>query len=111
MTEWLDYDTHYTERYLGVPDLSTSEGRQAYEVSGLLERPYNGDGRLLLIHGTADDNVYFSHTLKLVDRLFRSGASVDKVHVLPVANLTHMVPEPLVMRRMWEQISSFLGKR
>ena len=44
---------------------------------------------LLLVHGTADDNVYFRHTLKLTDALFRAGKDFE---VLPLSGLTHMSP-------------------
>ncbi|MCP3145099.1 S9 family peptidase [Pyxidicoccus xibeiensis] len=99
VVDWLDYDTHYTERYLGVPQ----EQPKAYEVSSLLtyakqDKPI---GKLLLIHGTADDNVYFFHTLKLSDALFRAGKPHE---LLPLSGLTHMVPDPLVTERQWERV-------
>lgn len=100
VVDWLDYDTHYTERYLGLPDAHP----EAYRVSSLLSYVDQAKRPILLIHGTADDNVYFLHTLKLSDALFRAG----KPHaVLPLANFTHMVPEPLVMERQWERIARF----
>ncbi|GHG65958.1 DPP IV N-terminal domain-containing protein [Comamonas sp. JC664] len=99
VVDWLDYDTHYTERYLGVPQ----QHPEAYEKSSLLtyakqDKPM---GKLLLIHGTADDNVYFFHTLKLSDALFRAGKPHD---LLPLSGLTHMVPDPLVTQRQWERV-------
>jgi len=98
VVDWLDYDTHYTERYLGLPESQP----QAYLVSSLLTYVKDATGGMLLMHGTADDNVYFSHTLKLSDALFRAGKPHE---VLPMANFTHMVPEPLVMQRQWERIA------
>ena len=100
VVDWLDYDTHYTERYLGVPPAAA----KAYDVSSLLTYVPKASRPMLLMHGTADDNVYFFHTLKLSDALFRAG----KPHqVLPLANFTHMVPEPLVMERQWETVARF----
>ncbi len=100
VVDWLDYDTHYTERYLGLPDAHP----EAYRVSSLLSAVDRARRPILLMHGTADDNVYFLHTLKLSDALFRAG----KPHsVLPLSNFTHMVPEPLVMQRQWERIAAF----
>ena len=65
----------------------------------------------ILIHGTADDNVYFRHTLKLADALFRAGREFA---LLPLPGLTHMVPEPIVMERLYQRISgqfqAHLGK-
>ncbi len=65
MTDWTLYDTHYTERYLGCP----SDNARGYEASSVL--PYAKDlrGKLLLIHGMADDNVLFLNSTKLYRRL------------------------------------------
>ena len=103
VVDWLDYDTHYTERYLGLPQ----EHPEAYEKSSLLTyaRDMGKPMRpLLLIHGTADDNVYFFHTLKLSDALFRAGKPHD---LLPLSGLTHMVPDPLVTQRQYERVLDY----
>lgn len=98
VVDWRDYDTHYTERFLGLPDAQP----KAYEVSSLLSYVKDAKRPILLIHGTADDNVYFLHSLKLSDALFKAG----KPHaVLPLSNFTHMVPDPLVTERLWERIA------
>lgn len=99
--EWQDYDTHYTERYIGHPD----EHPEAYEVSNVLT--YAGDltRPLLIVHGTADDNVYLVHSLKMSDALLRAGIGHD---FLPLAGFTHRVTEPLVVRRLYERIARFL---
>lgn len=96
--DWHDYDTFYTERYLGVPP----EAEKAYDVSSVLTYVPKLDRPLLNIHGTADDNVYFFHSLKLADAVFRAG----KVgyQFLPLANFTHMVPDPLVTERLYERV-------
>jgi dipeptidyl-peptidase-4 len=65
VTGWDGYDTHYTERYLGLlPD--NAEGYQASAVY-----PYVGAmrGRLMLVHGLIDENVHFRHTARLLNRL------------------------------------------
>jgi dipeptidyl-peptidase-4 len=62
---------------------------------------------LLLIHGTADDNVYFRHTLKLSDALFREGKDFE---VLPLSGLTHLVPDPVVMQRLYGRFATFFRK-
>ena len=86
VTEWRDYDTHYTERYLGNPD----EDPDAYDSNnvgphaGELSRP------LLLIHGAMDDNVYFSHSVQLFDALLRAGAPVE---FIPLFGASHMVAD------------------
>jgi dipeptidyl-peptidase-4 len=105
VSEWRDYDTHYTERYLGMPETDGEEG--AYTRSSVLTyaRATEAEPRpLLVVHGTADDNVYFSHAIKLSDALFRAGIRHE---FLPLAGLTHMVPEPIVSRRLQTRIIDF----
>ncbi|AKU92204.1 S9 family peptidase [Vulgatibacter incomptus] len=100
VADWLDYDTHYTERYLGLPQANPEGYRKSSVLSyaSELSRPF------LLIHGTADDNVYFAHALKMSDALFRAGKRHD---FLPLAGFTHMVPDPLVTTRLYTRITSF----
>ena len=66
--------------------------------------PEEGHRPLLIIHGTADDNVYFSHAIKHAERLFLAGRPAD---LLALSGLTHMVPLPAVTRRMHERIMRF----
>jgi dipeptidyl-peptidase-4 len=67
VTDWRIYDTHYTERYLGTPQ----DNPEAYERSSVLAKAKNLDKPLLIIHGMADDNVLFEHSLKLITALQR----------------------------------------
>lgn len=103
VTDWEDYDTHYTERYMGL----LPESKKAYEESSLLPLAPKLNSKLLLVHGTADDNVYFRHTLRLTDALFRAGKEFE---VLPLPSLTHMVPDPLVTERLWTRIAGHFQK-
>ena len=100
VTDWLDYDTHYTERYLGVPTTNSLP----YKVSSVLTSPTNSAAPLLLIHGTADDNVYFLHSVRLADALFRAGREFE---FLPLAGQTHMVREPTEVRELYTRIASY----
>lgn len=100
VVDWLDYDTHYTERYLGLP----AAHPEAYQKSSLLPLAPHLGGALLIIHGTADDNVYFLHALKLSNALFRAGKPHD---LLPLAGFTHMVPDPLVTERLYSRMVGF----
>ena len=95
---WEDYDTHYTERYLGTPQSNPSGYRDGNVATWArdLRRP------LLIAHGTADDNVYFMHALKMSDALFRAGKQHE---FLPLASFTHMVPDPLVTRRLYSRVA------
>lgn len=115
VADWYDYDTCYTERYLGVPDLEGNldpqeslATKRAYELSSVLT--YGKDLRvpLMIVHGTADDNVYFMHSLKMADVLFKNGKDYDFL-VLP--GFTHMVPDPVVTRSLYSRIAKFFLER
>ncbi len=86
VTDWRLYDTHYTERYLGHPDLEPDN----YKNTSLLEEAENLQRPLMLIHGLADDNVVAAHTLQLSAALLAAGRPHE---VLPLSNTTHMTPQ------------------
>ncbi|MBJ6762983.1 DPP IV N-terminal domain-containing protein [Myxococcaceae bacterium JPH2] len=102
VVDWRDYDTHCTERFLGTPQ----EHPEAYEKTSLLtyakqDKPM---GKLLLIHGTNDDNVFFLHSLKLSDALFQAGKAHE---LLPLAGSSHMLSNPAVSERQWQRVMRF----
>jgi dipeptidyl-peptidase-4 len=73
VTSWDGYDTHYTERYMGLP----SENRAGYQESAVLEHVSNMRGKLLIIHGLIDENVHFRHTARLINRMVETGKDYD----------------------------------
>jgi dipeptidyl-peptidase 4 len=95
VTDWRLYDTHYTERYLGLPD----QDPEAYDRSSLItlaERA--GEPRpLMLIHGLADDNVVVAHTLRLSSALLAAGYPH---RVLPLSGITHMASQEAVAENL-----------
>ena len=103
VTEWRLYDTHYTERYLGDPDVSAAQ----YDASSLL--PLAGDltRPLLLIHGLADDNVVAAHTLQLSSALLAAG---KRHEVLPLVGVTHMTPQEQVAENLLLHQLDFLRR-
>jgi dipeptidyl-peptidase-4 len=104
VTEWEDYDTHYTERYLGL----LPENKKEYAESSLLTMAPKLERPLLLVHGTADDNVYYRHTLRLTDALIRAGREFE---VLPLPGVTHMVSaDPTVYERYMSRATAFFRK-
>ncbi len=103
VVDWFDYDSCYTERYLGLPE----KNPDAYKEASLLTYAANLKRPLLLVHGTSDDNVFFKHSLELADALFRSG---HEFGILPLSGLTHMVPDPVVMENLWTRIISHFQK-
>jgi len=73
VTSWDGYDTHYTERYMGLP----SENREGYRESAIFEHVPNMRGKLMVVHGLIDENVHFRHTARLVNRLIGAGKDYD----------------------------------
>jgi len=96
---WENYDTHYTERYLGLP----SENAEGYRKSSVLSYASTLNRPLLLIHGLTDDNVYFQHSVQLSEALFVAGKPFN---FLPLLG-THMVSEPLLRLRRQTRIMEF----
>jgi dipeptidyl-peptidase-4 len=103
VADFEDYDTHYTERYLGLP----GENRDGYVKSSVLTYCKDLDRPLLIIHGTADDNVYFQHALKMSEALFKSG---KRFEFLPLAGFTHMVPDPVVTTNLQMRTMEFFER-
>jgi dipeptidyl-peptidase-4 len=75
VTDWRLYDTHYTERFMGMPD----EGN-AYANSSVFPYSKNLKGDLLIYHGMADDNVLFTHSTKLYKQLQDNAQSFEMMN-------------------------------
>lgn len=103
VSNWLDYDTHYTERYIGLPDAHP----EAYEESSVLTSAPNLSRPLLIIHGTDDDNVYFTHSIQLANALYRAGKPFE---FLPLSGFTHMVTDPVVTEMLETRIADFMKR-
>jgi dipeptidyl-peptidase 4 len=73
VTDFRNYDTIYTERYLGLPQ----ENPEAYDGVSSVRHAASLRGRLMLYYGTADDNVHPSNALQLVRALQRAGKSFE----------------------------------
>jgi dipeptidyl-peptidase-4 len=64
-TDWRQYDTHYTERYMGMPQARAA----AYDASAVIPRLKDLKGRLLLLQGMADDNVQIDNSIEVMATL------------------------------------------
>ena len=98
VTDWRLYDTHYTERYLGLPQ----DAPEVYASNSLVTDAGLSDAAephrpLMLIHGLADDNVAAAHTLRLSTALLAAGRPHE---VLPLSGVTHMTPQEQVAENL-----------
>ncbi len=103
VTDWHLYDSIYTERYMGLPD----EEAQAYADASCVEAAADLSGRLMLIHGTADDNVHIQNTERLIDALIEAGKPYD-LRIYP--GQTHGVSAPKDRLHVFQSIERFLDE-
>jgi dipeptidyl-peptidase-4 len=73
VTHWKFYDTIYTERYMLTPQ----KNPEGYEKSAPLSYAKNLKGKLLIVHGTADDNVHWQNTVSIVNEFIREGKQFE----------------------------------
>jgi dipeptidyl-peptidase 4 len=73
VTDWRNYDTIYTERYLGLPQ----ENPEGYEASSPVNAAADLKGKLLLIHNLEDDNVLFANALQMTNALQKAGRTFE----------------------------------
>lgn len=69
VTDWKNYDTIYTERYMSTPQLN----RDGYKMASVLNHLDNFKGHLLITHGMMDDNVHPNNAFQLIEALDRAG--------------------------------------
>jgi dipeptidyl-peptidase-4 len=75
VTDWRYYDTKWAEALVGLP----AENPEGYERSSLVRRAGDLHGRLLLVHGTYDDNVHPQNTQAFADALVQSGKLFEQM--------------------------------
>ena len=89
-SDWRFYDTVYTERFMRTP----KENMEGYEASSAMNRADKLHGELLLIHGTADDNVHlrnaseYSEALVQADKQFDMHIYTNRNHGIRGGNTT-----------------------
>lgn len=104
VVDWSLYDTHYTERYLGRPQ----ENKEAYKNANVLNHADKLQGDLLLIHGMADDNVLYSHSTQLYQKLQSLNKPFD-IMVYPGSK--HSLRESReIQKHHYQSILSFFQK-
>jgi dipeptidyl-peptidase-4 len=102
VTDWRNYDTIYTERYLGLPQ----DNLDGYSQSSAVTYAGQLKGRLMIVHNIEDDNVVFGNTLQMSDALQRAGKRFE-MQVYP--QKSHGVSGP-VRRQMLETMTDFFER-
>jgi dipeptidyl-peptidase-4 len=73
VTDWHLYDSIYTERYMGLP----KDNEEAYRKSSPVNFAQDLNGRVLIVHGTSDDNVHMQNTIRMVQSLITADKPYD----------------------------------
>jgi dipeptidyl-peptidase-4 len=82
VTDWVNYDSIYTERYMGL----LKDEAKSYAESDMTKAAANLHGALLLAHGTGDDNVHFQNSSQMIDALIKAG---KQFRLMIYPNKTH----------------------
>ncbi|MCQ8277471.1 prolyl oligopeptidase family serine peptidase [Acetobacteraceae bacterium KSS8] len=102
VVDFRDYDTAYTERYLGTPQADPD----GYTKSDVLTYAASLSRPLLIMHGLTDDNVYFENSYKLTQALLQAG----KPYRLLLLPGTHLLPDLAIRTRVSEARADFLSE-
>jgi dipeptidyl-peptidase 4 len=97
VTDWRDYDSIYTERYLGLP----SEDAQNYHDDSDVNSAADLKGHILILHGTGDDNVHIENDTQYIQKLIEAGIPYD-YNIFP--RKTHSVSGPDVQTELYAKI-------
>ena len=100
VTDWHFYDSIYTERYLGL----LPEKEKEYRASSPIDKAAGLKGKLLIAHGTGDDNVHFANTLTLINELIELGKYVE---VMPFPGRGHGVSDPPARKVLMNRVTQF----
>jgi dipeptidyl-peptidase-4 len=84
VTDFRNYDSIYTERYLGLP----AANAEVYKAASVTAAAGNLKGRVLILQGTGDDNVHMANTVQFIQPLIDAGIPYD-LQLFP--RLTHSI--------------------
>ena len=102
VTDWRLYDSAYTERYMRRPQVND----KGYENASLMNHVQDLNGNVLIIHGSADDNVHFQHTMQYINALVQANKQFE-MQVYPDDN--HFLRKGNNAIHMHERILRFLS--
>jgi dipeptidyl-peptidase-4 len=102
VSNWRDYDSTYTERYLGLP----KDNGSTYEDS-MVSAASSLHGSLLLVHGTSDDNVHFQNSIQMIDMLIRTG---KQFRLMLYPNKTHGIAGQGAGMHLYHMMDDFWNK-
>jgi dipeptidyl-peptidase 4 len=102
ITNQRNYDSIYTERYMGLP----KENPSGYGNS-IVSAASNLHGSLLLVHGTSDDNVHFQNTIQMSHALIKAG---KQFRLMVYPNKTHGIAGAATRTQLFHMMADFWNK-
>jgi dipeptidyl-peptidase-4 len=97
VTDFRNYDSIYTERYLGLP----AENAKVYDNAAVVETASRLKGHLLIVHGTGDDNVHMENTIQFIQKLVEADIPYD-LQLYP--RKTHSIAGPEARTHLYSRI-------
>ncbi|HZE72279.1 MAG TPA: S9 family peptidase [Pyrinomonadaceae bacterium] len=101
VSDWRNYDSIYTERYMQTPQ-NNPEG---YRKSSPVFAAKDLHGKLLLIHGAIDDNVHMANTIQFLYELQKAG---KQVQLMLYPKSRHGVTDPILVKHMRQMMTDFI---
>ena len=103
VTDWRNYDSIYTERLMGLPQ----DNPEGYEKSSVINSAVDLHGKMLLIHGSVDENVHMSNSLQLAKALQKAGKQFE---LMIYPNSRHSIRDPEQLRHLHQLMFEFVRK-
>jgi dipeptidyl-peptidase 4 len=104
VTDWHNYDTIYTERYMGLP----KDNEKGYAGSSMPQAADKLHGALLLVHGTSDDNVHLQNSIQMIEGLLKAG---KQFRFMPYPDKTHGIGGSQDRDHLFHMIQDFLDEK
>jgi len=101
VTDWRDYDSIYTERYMQTPQ----ENPEGYRKSSPVHNAKDLHGKILLLHGLMDDNVHVQNTIQFAYELQKAGKPFQ---LMLYPKSRHGVTDPLLVKHMRQMMTDFI---
>ncbi|KAG7840976.1 hypothetical protein KL942_001964 [Ogataea angusta] len=110
VTNWLLYDSIYTERYMGRPE-DNGNYQSMSKISDVDK--FKQVTRFIIMHGTADDNVHYQNTLQLLDAFNKKGVENYDMHVFPDSNhnINHNNANMVVYDKLYKWLEAAFDKK
>ena len=103
VTDWRFYDSVYTEQFMRTPQ----QNKLGYDNASPISLAGSLNGNLLIIHGSADDNVHFQNTMEYADALIKNGKQFD-LFVFP--DLNHSILGASNREYLYQKVTNFFKK-